>query len=105
MLSLGAGLYEELVFRVLLIPAIALGLERLAGQPERRAVGIAVLASALLFSLTHYLGPLGDAWALGSLVFRFLGGLAFSVIFVLRGFGIVTWTHALYDVFLLLART
>lgn len=103
-LSLGAGLYEELIFRVLLIPAIALVLERLAGQPPRRAVGIAVLVSALLFSLLHYVGPLGDELALGSFTFRFLGGLAFSLIFVLRGFGIVCWTHALYDVFLLLSR-
>lgn len=101
-LALGAGLYEELVFRVLLIPALALALGA-AGLERRQALAAAAFASALVFSAAHYLGPLGDAFALGSFVFRLIGGLAFSGILVLRGFGIVAWTHALYDVFLILA--
>ena len=40
--------------------------------------------------------------ALDVFVYRFIGGLAFTVIYVLRGFGIVSWTHALYDVFVVL---
>lgn len=101
-LSLGAGLYEELLFRVLLVSAIAALLTR--AWPERRAaaVTVAVVFSALVFAAFHYVGPFADELRLGSFVFRFLGGLAFSAIFVLRGFGIVVWTHALYDVFLVL---
>lgn len=101
-LSLGAGLYEELFFRVLLIPAlIALfAASRRVDRPA--ATAAAVVISSVFFSAAHYIGPLGDAPALGSFVFRFIGGLAFSVILVLRGFGIVAWTHALYDVFLIL---
>lgn len=98
-LALGAGLYEELVFRVLLIPALAFGLGA-AGLDRQRAVVVAAVLSALAFSTAHYLGPYGDPFALGSFTFRFIGGLAFSAILVLRGFGIVAWTHALYDVFL-----
>ena len=100
-LSLGAGLYEELLFRVLLVGGmLALGSMLLPGR--RGLVGAAaVLGSALLFAAFHYLGALGDEWSLSSFVFRFLGGLAFSLIYALRGFGIVAWTHALYDVFLL----
>ena len=68
------------------------------------ARGVAVLASALLFSLAHYIGPLGDGIDAASFIFRFLGGLAFSAIYALRGFGIVSWTHALYDLGLYLLR-
>ncbi len=100
-LSLGAGLYEELLFRVLLVGGLAWGLTR-AGVAPGPAALTAVLVSAFVFSLIHYIGPFGDSFGLGSFLFRFIGGLAFSAIFVLRGFGIVAWTHALYDVFFLL---
>ena len=99
-LSLGAGLYEELVFRVLLVPLLA-GVLLVTGRVGRNtAWGVAVFVASLLFSWAHYVGPFGDPWALGSFLFRFLAGALFCLILVLRGFGIVTWTHALYDVFL-----
>ncbi len=96
-ISLGAGLYEELLFRVLLVSGFtAVGL-RLKWRPAV-AVGVAVLASALLFSAFHYIGPLGDPLELGSFAFRAIAGLLLSALYVLRGFGIVAWTHALYDI-------
>lgn len=102
-LSLGAGIYEELVFRVLLVGGLR-GVFRTSGLgPTRSGVFAAVLA-ALAFSAFHYLGPYGDPWALGSFTFRALAGLVFSALFLLRGFGITAWAHALYDVFLFLAR-
>lgn len=102
-LSLGAGIYEELLFRVLLAGGLFV-LFRQGGLPRLRAGVFAALLSALAFSAFHYVGPYGDPWALPSFTFRFLAGLAFSVLFLVRGFGIAAWTHALYDVFLLLAR-
>jgi hypothetical protein len=65
---------------------------------------VAALLAALLFSAFHYVGPYGDPWTLSSFVFRFLAGLLFSVLFLLRGFGIAAWTHALYDIFLFVFR-
>lgn len=100
-LSLGAGLYEELLFRVILVGGLVWVLGR-AGVAPRPAAVTAVLVSALVFSLIHYIGAYGDSFGLGSFLFRFIGGIAFSAIFVLRGFGIVAWTHALYDIFFLL---
>jgi hypothetical protein len=101
MVSLGAGLYEELLFRVLLVGALAL-LARRAFRWSARTAGIcAALVGALIFSVFHYIGPFGDPWQLQSFLFRLIGGLLFSAIYLLRGFGIVAWTHALYDVFLL----
>lgn len=102
-LSLGAGIYEELVFRVLLVGGLW-GIFRGSGLARTQAGIFAAVLAALVFSAFHYIGPYGDPWALPSFTFRFLAGLAFSVLFLVRGFGITAWTHALYDVFLLLAR-
>lgn len=103
MLSLGAGLYEELFFRVLLVTGLAAG-ARLALGFGRRASGVlAAVVGAFIFSAFHYIGPYGDQLQLQSFVFRMLSGLAFSGLYLIRGFGITAWTHALYDAFLLLA--
>jgi hypothetical protein len=102
MLSLGAGLYEELFFRVVLVSGLA-ALSRLAfGFGRTASATIAVIFSAILFSLFHYIPPYGDPFQIASFTFRLLSGLAFSALYVLRGFGITAWTHALYDTLLLL---
>jgi hypothetical protein len=100
-LSLGAGIYEELAFRVILVGGLV-GIFRASGLERKRAGVFAAILAALLFSAFHYIGPYGDAWALQSFLFRALAGLAFSVLFLVRGFGVTAWTHALYDIFLFL---
>jgi hypothetical protein len=95
--SLGAGIYEELVFRVLLVSGLtAIGVR--LGWNRSVAVGAAVVASALIFSGFHYIGPFGDPLTLPSFTFRSIAGVMFSGLYVARGFGITAWTHALYDV-------
>jgi hypothetical protein len=101
MLSLGAGIYEELLFRVLLVGALAWMARRVAGWRPPVAGAAATLAGALLFAAFHYIGPYGDVLDVYSFVYRTIGGLFFSALYLLRGFGITAWTHALYDVFLL----
>jgi len=56
----------------------------------------------LLFSAFHYIGPFGEPLRLESFVFRTLAGIAFSALYLTRGFGITAWTHALYDVAVML---
>ena len=102
MISLGAGIYEELLFRVLLVGALAWGGRRLLGWGPRGAGVMATVVGALVFSAFHYIGPYGDPIDLPSFTFRTLAGLVFSAMYLLRGFGITAWTHALYDVFLTL---
>ena len=104
MVSLGAGVYEELVFRVLLVSGLLLLARTLFGMGRGTATVFAVVLGALIFSAFHYIGPYGDPLELPSFVFRTVAGLAFSGLYVTRGFGITAWTHALYDVFLLAAR-
>lgn len=92
----GAGLYEEVLFRLLLLPAVAWSLGRLGVGPLT-AAGLAILGTSTLFSLAHYVGPLGDTFELYSFTFRLAAGVFFAVVFLLRGFGIAAGTHALYD--------
>jgi hypothetical protein len=101
MISLGAGLYEELLFRVILVGGLAWGGKRILGWSAWLAGTVAIVASAFIFSLFHYVGAYGDPFELRSFTFRLIAGFAFSGLYVLRGFGITAWTHALYDVFLL----
>lgn len=101
MLSLGAGLYEELLFRVILVSGIAFIARRVLGWRPWVSSVIAVVVSALIFAAFHYIGPYGDTLRLDSFLFRLIGGLAFSILYVLRGFGITAWSHALYDMLVL----
>jgi hypothetical protein len=102
MVSLGAGIYEELLFRVVVVSALAKLAAAGFGWRPWVAGSFATVLGALIFSAFHYIGPLGDTLQLGSFVFRTVAGLMLSALFLLRGFGIAAWTHALYDVFLTL---
>ena len=120
-LSLGAGLYEELVFRLILLGgSVWIGrkvLLALRGKPatdegEEQApslslwqnialVGGAVVVTSLLFSGVHYVGSLADTFTLHSFSFRFLAGVFFAVLYYSRGFAVAVYTHAIYDVMVL----
>jgi len=100
MISLGAGIYEELLFRVLLVGTLAWVGRRLVGWGATGAGVFATAVGALVFAAFHYVGPYGDRLDLASFTFRAIAGVVFSGLYLLRGFGITAWTHALYDVML-----
>jgi hypothetical protein len=100
MISLGAGIYEELLFRVLLVGLLAWIGRRAFGWSAGASGVAATIIGALIFSAFHYVGPYGDRLTLASFTFRAIAGVLFSALYLLRGFGITAWTHALYDVFL-----
>jgi membrane protease YdiL (CAAX protease family) len=93
----GAGIYEEVLFRLMMLPAL-IGIFKLAGVRSVPSIWGAITISSLLFSLAHYVGPRGDTFDAFSFIFRFVAGAFFAVLFVKRGFGIVAGTHALYDI-------
>ena len=99
-LSLGAGLFEEFIFRVLLLGGLLL-LTRLV-LPHHLASVLAIVLAALLFSAAHYVGPLGERFALASFLFRFVAGLLFTGLYYLRGFAVTAYAHAFYDIRVLL---
>ena len=103
-LSVGAGVYEEALFRLGLLSLFAFVGERaLRMKPGASKAASVVLASAL-FSLFHHVGPLGEPLEANVFFFRFLAGVFLSALFTLRGFGVVVHTHALYDVFTFFLR-
>lgn len=100
-LAIGAGVYEELLFRLILITAIHFLVHDLLGLAPRFSSMIAVGVAALAFALYHDLStPAGGIdWA--RFLFMVIAGVLFGTMFLLRGFGIVVTTHALYDVLVL----
>ena len=92
----GAGLYEEVLFRLLLLPVSVWACARLGCTPVASGFW-AVALSSLLFSAAHYVGPLGDAFSLYSFTFRAIAGVFFALLFLTRGFGIAAGTHFVYD--------
>ena len=105
-MSLGAGFYEELSYRVVLFAGagklLSLVLPRTASGAGRLALGGAwALACAGVFSAMHYVGPLGDDFQLQSFTFRWVLGLMLTLVFWARGFAAAAWTHALYDAWVL----
>ena len=101
-MSLGAGLYEEIAFRVGLFGLGALAIRAVFGGFVKLGfnLGWAVVAAAV-FAGWHYIGALGDSWDLRTFVFRFVCGLVLTSIYALRGFAPAVWTHVLFDVWVL----
>ncbi|NIT57465.1 MAG: CPBP family intramembrane metalloprotease [Aliifodinibius sp.] len=95
-LSLGAGLYEELFFRVILVSILLFIFNKIFSK-QYVSFASAILLAAVIFSLVHYVGAFGDPFTMGSFLFRFLFGLALNAIYLWRGFGMAAWTHAIYD--------
>ena len=100
-LAIGAGLFEELLFRVILTSALIWICYRLI-QLRWLSVTVAVIVASLLFSLAHYVGSVGDVFEIYSFLFRFLAGLWFTTLYSVRGFAVVCLTHAFYDIFILI---
>lgn len=92
----GAGVYEELLFRLILFPLIMVAIGFAFVSRKIKLAGALVLSS-LVFSAAHYIGPYGDVFDVAGFSFRVMAGGFFAVLFICRGFGIAAGTHALYD--------
>lgn len=115
-MSLGAGFYEELTYRVLLFGlgakllvwlfarqrmSLVAGSSRL---PSLKALVVSLAWSAVaaaIFSAVHYIGPLSDAFDAKTFLFRWVLGMALTTIYATRGFAAAVWAHAVYDVWVL----
>ena len=124
-LSLGAGVYEELVFRLMAFVLLSLLLIDLLKMERKRAGILIIVLSAVLFSLYHNfrLDRLAyhtltlhwsqltaanllttDPFSFGAFVFRTAAGVYFGVLFLSRGFGITVGTHAIYDLIIVICE-
>lgn len=101
-LALGAGVYEEFIFRVVLISGFTFFLKDILRLRAVTSTIVAIVIASLIFSLFHYLGSLGDTFEIQTFLIRFVAGVFLSLIFVLRGYGITAYTHTIYDFIVIL---
>lgn len=92
----GAGVYEELLFRMGLFGGLAWAACGL-GLPARSATTSAAVASALAFAAAHHVGRSGEPFDRHVFVFRTLAGVYFAAVFRTRGFGVAAGAHTGYD--------
>ncbi|MFA5292543.1 MAG: CPBP family intramembrane glutamic endopeptidase [Phycisphaerae bacterium] len=103
--GIGAGIYEELVFRLVLIGLLMLFFETILGVERTKAIIISIAVSAVLFSLHHHFVFLNgrlvrsEVLTLAPFIFRTIAGIYFAAIFAVRGYGIVAVAHIFYDIF------
>jgi len=100
-ISLGAGVHEELIFRLGLMAGGAYVIRAL-GVRHSGAIIFALVASALLFSAAHHVGPGGDPWNSVVFTYRALAGTIFGVVFYFQSLSHAVYTHFLYDTYVLL---
>lgn len=102
--GIGAGIYEELIFRLILISLLMILFQNVLGLNKRNSIIASVLVSAALFSAHHHIiflhGRIGQTspfnWT--EFGFRTIAGVYFAILFAIRGFGITAGTHAFYDI-------
>ncbi len=98
LLSVGAGLWEEIVFRLALLGGITWLLVRAFGVHRRAALACAIIVSSLAFALYHHVGEMGEPLTADRFVFRALAGTILGLLFVARGLAVVVYMHVFYDV-------
>jgi len=100
-LALGAGVYEELLFRLLLIGGGALLLGKVFMWTRPPSVAVMLVISSLLFAAAHHVGPLGEPFESYSFLYRAVCGVLLGVVFLTRGLGVAAWTHSIYNALVL----
>ena len=104
-LSIGAGLYEELVFRVLLIMFLTKLIKIIFLWTDLICLMFSMTFSAIVFSYFHFLGPYGDPLSFSVFIYRFLGGFFLGFLYILRGFGITAYAHINYNLIIIFFLT
>ncbi|MBI1189615.1 MAG: CPBP family intramembrane metalloprotease [Tepidisphaera sp.] len=100
--SIGAGIYEELLFRLILIGLVHFVVVDLMKFHSNAGYVVGAMLSAVLFALSHDLAAPGGGVDLRLLAFYVAAGLYFATVFIWRGFGVVVAAHAMYDAIALL---
>ncbi len=109
--GIGAGIYEELIFRLILIWLLLIFFKDLLGFSSSIAVLYAILISSFLFSLHHHFyfldGHVVRSEKLVPIIFAFrmLAGAYLAVIFAFRGIGISAATHIYHNIIVALLNS
>ena len=104
-LAIGAGIYEEFLFRVLLIAGLTGILKFIFLWKEVTTNIMAVILSGGIFSAFHFMGEYGDFFSMELFLLRFFAGIILGGLYFFRGFGITAYTHSIYDLIILIRLT
>ena len=104
-LAVGAGIYEEFAFRVILITGLAAVLGFLFQWGEIAQKSGAIVLAAILFSGFHFVGVYGEMPSIDLFLIRMIAGIVLGAIYVMRGFGVTAYAHTIYDLFVLVKFT
>ena len=104
-LAIGAGIYEEFLFRVMLIAGLTgvIGFVFLWDEKIRKVAALVIAAG--LFSAFHFMGEYGDYFSMELFLLRFFAGIVLGALYFARGFGITAYTHSIYDLIVLIQIT
>ena len=104
-LAVGAGIYEEFFFRVMLISGLTgiIGFVFLWSEKVRKAAALIIAAG--IFSAFHFMGDYGDFFSMELFLLRFFAGIVLGVLYIARGFGITAYAHSIYDLIVLIQIT
>ena len=95
-LSIGSGIFEEFIFRVILVSGLAL----IVGIFSKRywiKMSIAIVIAAVIFSIFHFVGDYADTFKYSLFLIRIFAGIILGFIYILRGFGIAAYAHSFYN--------
>ena len=104
-LAVGAGIYEEFLFRVMLISGLTgiIGFVFLWSEKVRKAAALIIAAG--IFSAFHFMGDYGDFFSMELFLLRFFAGIVLGILYIARGFGITAYAHSIYDLIVLIQIT
>jgi membrane protease YdiL (CAAX protease family) len=103
-LAVGAGIFEELLFRGVLLCGLHALLRHAVGTDRITAGVVAILASAYVFSDYHHWGVTGEPYDAHVFAFRFHAGVLLGAVYLFRGLGIAAFAHGFYDVLVVVLR-
>ena len=100
-LAIGAGIYEEFFFRVVLILLISSILALVFNWNKKINNWLSMIIAAGIFSAFHFIGDYADFFSFKIFMVRFLAGIILGTLYFFRGFGITAWSHSIYDLIII----
>ena len=96
-LSIGSGIFEEFIFRVILVSGLALIVGLFVKKQYLYRMSISIIIAAVIFSAFHFIGEYADSPRISLFILRLSAGIILGYIYILRGFGIAAYSHSFYN--------
>ncbi len=97
-LAIGAGIFEELIFRLVIIGAMMVIFTRGLNLVHHWSIILAILLSAIVFAAFHLLM---EPYSFPVFMQRVVGGILLGSLFYQRGYGVSAYTHIIYNILIL----